>query len=450
MPCTVALVEPADLSSIATIQWSALRDNPLTQTLYPRGLTADLVKFTTASYEKACTYPSVRIIKATDDETGQIVAFAKWVIYKQEEQEDDEMKEAHAAGENLREGKNEGWHSGKASLQSPPHCYTRVLDDWNRRVTSMRTGVMSNKRHSCRSTSKHSLSCYLACYSTKMWVLDILHTHPSQQGKGAGTQLVKWGTDRADKEGIQCYVETPVAGYSLFRQSGFQNVTEMSMDLGKYKDGFVEYKHLVMVRPPFGTTHPERPPPVPPKKSEQRRSNMTEGESVWDTATESDENESPTLQYTAEARMMEMRSSTSTGSPRLGAVPAMRATTSMKDLRSSASLGSQFGSISDMRSSSSMRDPRNSSSTQPGSVRKARASMREMGKVFSSVKIVVIFLHFFRPSFLYFVIFSVALPNSHTAPIRFVRDNADPEIIEGYSFSTGDLRASTSTDPPPA
>ena len=92
-------------------------------------------------------------------------------------------------------------------------------------------------------------------------VLDIIHTHPSHQGRGAGTQLVKWGTDLADKQRLQCYLEASPAGYPLFRKADFEEVTEMEIDLNKYREGrgIYKYKHIVMIRPP------NVPPQVPPK-----------------------------------------------------------------------------------------------------------------------------------------------------------------------------------------
>ena len=92
-------------------------------------------------------------------------------------------------------------------------------------------------------------------------VLDIIHTHPSHQGRGAGTQLVKWGTDLADKQRLQCYLEASPAGYPLFRKADFEEVTEMEIDLNKYREGrgIYKYKHIVMIRPP------SVPPQVPPK-----------------------------------------------------------------------------------------------------------------------------------------------------------------------------------------
>ena len=363
MTYKIALVEAADLPTITTIQWSALRGNPLTQTLYPRGPTSELAKFTTASYERARAYPSVRILKAVDDETGQIVAFAKWIIYENNGRRYEQQDIRDEASTELPEVAE--WNK-EPKVQLPPHCYTRALNDWNNSIARMRKGIIGRRKHSCLFSSKHSLSCYFACYSMNLYVLDILHTHPSQQGKGAGGCLVNWGIVEADKGGAQCYVETPVAGYSLFRRSGFQNVTEMSLDLGGYKDGLTKYKHIVMVRPCYGSIQPERPPSVPPKDHKQVGMVIDEEDFGLD-ASEVDEEESPALQYTAEARMLDLRSSNSTGSPKLSSVSAMRASASTRDLRSSTT-SSRHNSTFDIRLTSSMKDLRSSLTPPEGPV----------------------------------------------------------------------------------
>ena len=90
-------------------------------------------------------------------------------------------------------------------------------------------------------------------------VLDILHTHPLHQGRGAGTELVKWGTDLADQQGLQCYLESSPAAYSLAKQCDFEDITDIEIDLSKYHEGYESYKHIVMIRPP------KISPRVPPK-----------------------------------------------------------------------------------------------------------------------------------------------------------------------------------------
>ena len=107
-------------------------------------------------------------------------------------------------------------------------------------------------------------------------VLDIIHTHPSHQGLGAGAQLVKWGTDLADRERVQCYVESSPAGYPLFRNCGFEDVAEMEIELNRYKKkgvsyGQYRYKHIVMIRAPDEVpSSPLLPPEVPPKDDGDR------------------------------------------------------------------------------------------------------------------------------------------------------------------------------------
>lgn len=92
-------------------------------------------------------------------------------------------------------------------------------------------------------------------------VLDIIHTHPSHQGRGAATKLLKWGTNLADRTRIPCYVESSPAGYPLFQKNDFEDVTDIEIDLSRYRDGYgtYKYRHVVMTR------RPETPPTVPPK-----------------------------------------------------------------------------------------------------------------------------------------------------------------------------------------
>ena len=72
---------------------------------------------------------------------------------------------------------------------------------------------------------------------------------------------MKWGTDLADKARMQCYVESSPAGYPLFKNHDFEDVTDIEIELSKYREGHgtYKYRHVVMTRPP------DTPPMVPPK-----------------------------------------------------------------------------------------------------------------------------------------------------------------------------------------
>ena len=105
-------------------------------------------------------------------------------------------------------------------------------------------------------------------------VLDILHTHPSHQNRGAGAQLVRWGTDLADRQHLQCYLEASPSGYPFFRKLDFHDVTEMEIDLNRYRTGYhgtYLYKHIVMIRPP------DVPPIVPPKDARRATLHVVNG-----------------------------------------------------------------------------------------------------------------------------------------------------------------------------
>lgn len=51
--------------------------------------------------------------------------------------------------------------------------------------------------------------------------LDMLGTHPDYRKRGAGSMLVKWGCDLADREGVGAYVDASKAGAPLYEKFGF-------------------------------------------------------------------------------------------------------------------------------------------------------------------------------------------------------------------------------------
>jgi predicted N-acetyltransferase YhbS len=49
----------------------------------------------------------------------------------------------------------------------------------------------------------------------------MLCTHPDFQKRGAGSMLVKWGCDLADKDGVSAYVDASKTGAPLYERFGF-------------------------------------------------------------------------------------------------------------------------------------------------------------------------------------------------------------------------------------
>ncbi|KAI1076554.1 hypothetical protein F5B20DRAFT_320491 [Whalleya microplaca] len=84
-----------------------------------------------------------------------------------------------------------------------------------------------------------------------VYVLELLAVHPDYQRLGAGTALVKWGTNAADEQGLKAIVEgTPVAR-RLYEQCGLRaEIEEMRFDVGEEFIGRKKPKLVFMTRKP--------------------------------------------------------------------------------------------------------------------------------------------------------------------------------------------------------
>ncbi|KKY30081.1 putative n-acetyltransferase-like protein [Diaporthe ampelina] len=61
--------------------------------------------------------------------------------------------------------------------------------------------------------------------------LGILATTPTRHGLGAGSALLKWGCELADRENKTAWLEASPAGYSLYRRFGFEDVEVQDLKL---------------------------------------------------------------------------------------------------------------------------------------------------------------------------------------------------------------------------
>ena len=182
----IAIALPQDIPYLTTIQWAALTSNPLIKTLYPHGPTPALTAFTRNSYTKALQFPSVRIIKATDTERGEIVAFAKWIKYPEEIPEPLEGKGGRI--QSVGQAGGGGWSKENIPSEKPDDVDKRALGDWNEVITQMRRGIMKNRRHTCRAKPNPcSLECYFGSIAPALW------GEPSHKANNVATS---WGANQ--------------------------------------------------------------------------------------------------------------------------------------------------------------------------------------------------------------------------------------------------------------
>ncbi|KFY15947.1 hypothetical protein V492_01664 [Pseudogymnoascus sp. VKM F-4246] len=127
------------------------------------------------------TKPNVKYLKVVDteskDEQGRprIAAFATWDTAMAEE----------------RGHRFPPWH---------PDCPQQECEDFINGLEAERKRVMGD---------------------LKNYYLDTVATHPDYQRRGAGSMLVNWGCDLADKDGVSAYVDASKNGAPLYKKYGF-------------------------------------------------------------------------------------------------------------------------------------------------------------------------------------------------------------------------------------
>lgn len=56
------------------------------------------------------------------------------------------------------------------------------------------------------------------------WYLELLAVRKSHHGQGLGKRLLSWGLERADKDGVEAYLQASPAGAPLYRKYGFEDI----------------------------------------------------------------------------------------------------------------------------------------------------------------------------------------------------------------------------------
>ncbi|EST04854.1 GNAT domain protein [Kalmanozyma brasiliensis GHG001] len=77
------------------------------------------------------------------------------------------------------------------------------------------------------------------------WFLKVLTIDPKFQRKGLGTLLVKWGTKRADREGVNAWLESSPMGKGAYLKAGFRVLGMDRVDEPRAKKGYLEWPYMI-------------------------------------------------------------------------------------------------------------------------------------------------------------------------------------------------------------
>lgn len=61
--------------------------------------------------------------------------------------------------------------------------------------------------------------------------------HPDDQGQGIGSKLIRWGTEKVDREGSFCWVQSSMSAVNAYEKYGFREVGRLEADLDVYAEG---------------------------------------------------------------------------------------------------------------------------------------------------------------------------------------------------------------------
>lgn len=193
MTLTLRPATPADSAGITQVHTDAFADGVISQRVFPPGpLTEENWARDLASY---FTDPKVHLLVVTDDTTTPpaVIGFAKW-------------GEPRAEDEPAPPRPTEAEIMGR---EWPPETDLDLARAFLCGMTEKRAKAMGEAR---------------------FWFLHILVVRPEYQGKGAGRMMIRWGTERADGEGLPCYLDSTAVAKGVYERYGFREVDRLVLE----------------------------------------------------------------------------------------------------------------------------------------------------------------------------------------------------------------------------
>ncbi|KAF2765597.1 acyl-CoA N-acyltransferase [Teratosphaeria nubilosa] len=186
--------EDADMHRVFECAAKAFaRNEPFFDLVYPEHWTKEGVKIGSERMIKIKNSdPNTIFLKAVDPRTGEIMGMAKWNVY------------------------------GNTNTLPDMSPVTDMGDYWKtpeeKQYAIEAVNTFLEDRHDAIKTRNGNLVS-----------LDILAIDPAYQRRGVGGALVRWGTDKADKLGVEAVVESSIFGKGLYEKNGFRFVKQQDL-----------------------------------------------------------------------------------------------------------------------------------------------------------------------------------------------------------------------------
>lgn len=147
-------------------------------------------------------HPRVELLKAVDNESGEIMGSIAWAYHNFEGREGPIPPAEEEEGND--EGKEEKTKTKADELEEVTHA---DMSYWMAKLMPEGTKCM-----------------FVVCISVR----------EKYQGLGVGQALLRWGTEQADATGVFAWVHSSEGGFGAFQKAGFVEVGRLTVDLDKY------------------------------------------------------------------------------------------------------------------------------------------------------------------------------------------------------------------------
>ncbi|CCF32327.1 acetyltransferase [Colletotrichum higginsianum] len=158
-------------------------------------------------------HPKVDVVVAEDPASGQPVGWAGWV------------RRGFAGDIDLP------LDDGDDNLSAEPTVATHLTGEkkGKRTVKDLEDLTNASMGYWVRRFMPEGSRCRFLCSCV---------VHPAFQARGFGSQLMRWGTDKADAEpGVYCWVQSSMGGRASFERQGFREVGRLEANLDDFAEG---------------------------------------------------------------------------------------------------------------------------------------------------------------------------------------------------------------------
>ncbi|KAF4548975.1 Hypothetical protein D9617_24g016890 [Elsinoe fawcettii] len=230
LPLMLEDVTLSDRAAIAEIIAKANFDDPYGQTVWPGSTIESRTAGAYARLARTFIHPGHWFRKVTVD--GKPIAYAQWTLPIALWQRMNAENNGGMDGESGEEAKKRFKKEAEDSCDSP---------GWP-------TGLRRDVVEACSPAMERAHEKVFRSDEDFIF-LDQVKTLPEYQGKGAGSLLVRWGAELADREGLPTRLEATPFGRGLYEKYNFEKLIEVHHDVSRF-GGPAKYTHTLMVRKP--------------------------------------------------------------------------------------------------------------------------------------------------------------------------------------------------------